>query len=176
MATTLAAIQLRPWTRADRRALAAWPAAHLPLHWQCSGSSSGPRISYAITGPGSILIGRITLRDIQASAARLGIYLHPAWTGRGYGRQAMTQFGALAATAGYHLLRLDVAMDNQRAIRCYHRCGWKVVMSFCRAEHWYYEMQLEVAHASSAVIAQYTVVDGGDRGLCDLPDRALARG
>ena len=85
------------------------------------------------------------------------------------------QFGALAATAGYHALRLDVAMDNQRAIRCYVRCGWVVVMSFSREGHWYYEMQLEVTHASSAITAQHVIADGADRGVCEFSDRALAR-
>jgi RimJ/RimL family protein N-acetyltransferase len=125
-----ASLRVRAWhKRKDRQAIAAWPASTTPATWQATLPSNDRRISYAVELlPEEQLIGRITLRDFQASTARLGIYLHPAHVGRGYGTTALRLFLRTIFDAGeLACIQLDVAADNQQAIRCYYKCGFRVV-------------------------------------------------
>ena len=125
-ALTGARVAIRPWQRGDRRTIAHWPEFVQPAHWSLVASNDGPRSSYAIDHQAeSRLIGRITLRDRAGDTARLGIYLHPDYCGQGYGTEALRRFCRLAAeTLGLTWLKLDVAIDNARAISCYRKCGF----------------------------------------------------
>ena len=126
MATALKQRQItvRPWSRRDRKALAAWPPATIVAAWANTGTAWGRRESHAILLEG-LLIGRITLRDVQPGAeARLGIYLHPDYVGRGYGSTALAHFLATFFES-FYCLKLDVAVGNDRALRCYRRLGFE---------------------------------------------------
>lgn len=124
-------VVVRPWhPRRDRSAIGRWPEPILPLHWAETVAVQGQRQSWAIDHAGQ-LAGRITLRAFghnelhNRSMARLGIYLHPELYGRGIGTAALVQFFAISPV---DYLRLDVASDNQRAMQCYKRAGFRV---FC---------------------------------------------
>ena len=161
---TLAAgprVALRPWhTRHDRSAIAQWPQSELPPHWGLVGSPAGPRMSFAVDLVAEPrLIGRITLREITATSARLGAYLHPAYVAQGFGTEALLLFCAHAD----HVLQLarlvlDVASDNERAIRCYRRCGFATIATVTRAGFTFLEME---RHASAT-----TVSVGRAAGVC----------
>jgi ribosomal protein S18 acetylase RimI-like enzyme len=70
-------------------------------------------------------VGRISLREFCGEfGAKLGIYLHPERYGQGIGTEAMRQFLAIAPV---ECISLDVAVDNQRAIRCYQKVGFQFV-------------------------------------------------
>lgn len=119
-----ASVTLRPWTRGDRRAIAAWPHPELPAAWLATGPVAGPRESYAIETRAG-LIGRLTLRDITSTSAWIGIYLHPEWYGRGYGSDALSRASEhLLSAGGLRQLTLDVADTNHRAQRAYRRAGY----------------------------------------------------
>jgi RimJ/RimL family protein N-acetyltransferase len=88
------------------------------------------------------LIGRITLRDIASEGARLGIVLEPGFTGQGYGREALAIFCRhIFHSVGLAALWLDVASDNQRAIRCYVASGFRVVGTTDRGGYGFVEME-----------------------------------
>lgn len=137
-------LTLRAWhKRRDRSAIEHWPQAELPPHWGLVESSTGPRNSYALDLTAEQrLIGRITLRDMTADSARLGIYLHPAYTSQGFGSEALVIFCAYAdGVLQLASLALDVAADNERAIRCYRRCGFVTRAIVARHGHKFYEME-----------------------------------
>ena len=134
-------VGVRPWTRQDRSALARWPSLETPAHWAQSGPVSGPRISYAVDLiPIAQLIGRITIRNQVGGLADLGIYLHPEWLGRGYGPAALLVMQRYLFAQDMRALTLDVAVDNDRAIRAYQRAGWEVEGLIERSGHAYHVM------------------------------------
>lgn len=149
MALNSPVVTLRAWTRSDYRRCRHWPAAPVPQHWltPLHPASGEPQTSIAICADNS-LVGRINLRPCREwfghSSARLGIYLRPGWYGHGIGQQALRQ---LPAYAGVETLRLDVAADNQLAIRCYRRVGFGALYIVWADEATYIEMMWE-AYAS----------------------------
>ena len=154
-------VALRPWRRrTDRSAIARWPQSELPPHWGLVASSAGPRVSFAVDLVAEPrLIGRITLREITAASARLGTYLHPAYTSQGFGTEALLLFCAHAdEVLQLRRLVLDVAVDNERAIRCYRHCRFETVATVTRSGFAFLEME---RHASSP-----TVSVGPAAGLC----------
>lgn len=134
-------VRVRKWERRDRSAIEHWPRPELPAGWLDAGAVVGPRVSFAVdTWPAGQLIGRITLRDIQADAARIGIYLHPEWCNQGYGSEALRLVVAAAPQWGIRQLDLDVAADNLRAIRAYQKAGFRVVAALQRGGLLFWEM------------------------------------
>lgn len=122
-------ILVRPWRRGDTRRHYRWPASTLPAHWITPGvdpAIDSQRENWAIDCQGS-LVGKITLYDhnrhhLHNPSARLGIYLRPGFYGQGIGSGALNLFFAVCSAT---YLRLDVAADNERAIRCYKRVGFR---------------------------------------------------
>lgn len=139
-------VGLRTWTRRDRSTIGRWPQVSAPAHWADIGpTDGGSRISFAVDAlVRGGLIGRISLRDIQEFTAKLGIYLHPTWVGQGYGSQALLALQRHVARHGLRWLTLDVAIDNTRAVRVYHKTGWKVIGFVQRGGYDYYEMRIEL--------------------------------
>lgn len=125
----LGTISLRPWNRRrDRSEIERWPAPSIPQHWmQVLGEMTGQRQSWAIVAgddqAGAQLVGRLTLRDFHSvwSNARIGIYLRPDCYGQGIGTRALEAFMALSPV---DFLLADVALDNERARRCYEKAGF----------------------------------------------------
>jgi diamine N-acetyltransferase len=95
---------------------------------------SGSHRQYAVDDRGGVLVGKISLREIDwyARSAVLGISFRPDRLGEGLGTDALSAllsyyFGPL----GMEALFLDVAAHNERARRCYERCGFRRL-----GEHW----------------------------------------
>lgn len=137
---------IRSWSRKDRSSIERWPADDLPVHWRAispvSSGEAGQRQSFAVMRHcDATLIGRITLREIAAGCARIGIVIHPELRGQGYGQEALRTFLVVARQPlRLAVLRLDVASDNHRARWAYERAGWVEIGSQTRGEHRYIEM------------------------------------
>jgi RimJ/RimL family protein N-acetyltransferase len=123
-------IGIRPWNRRrDRQQIDHWPpyAPALPAHWLTAPAPvHGECVTYAVdllSLPADRLVGRITTRSVEGVAV-LGIALHPAHLGAGLGTEALNLFPQVGRQIGLALLRLDVAVENVRAIRCYERVGF----------------------------------------------------
>jgi aminoglycoside 6'-N-acetyltransferase len=85
---------------------------------------------YAIEAGGEVvgLIQSWEETDPQYRHAGLDLALHPAWHGRGLGTDAVRTLARhLVTDGGHHRLTIDPAADNERAIRCYGRVGFKPV-------------------------------------------------
>jgi GNAT superfamily N-acetyltransferase len=52
------------------------------------------------------------------------LYLEPAWRGQGIGPRAIEFASAWCVARGMQALRLEVARDNQHALRIYERAGF----------------------------------------------------
>ncbi|MGB8658025.1 MAG: GNAT family protein [Candidatus Zixiibacteriota bacterium] len=84
----------------------------------------------AIDNPEGQLIGFVTLYKIdpQEKTAWLGIYLGCEFVDRGFGTDAtLTLLRYYFDALRFEELFLDVASHNQRAIRCYEKCGFRFV-------------------------------------------------
>ena len=66
--------------------------------------------------------------------ANMGIRIRCDLCGRGYGRETLGALLTAALDAGIRSIRLDVAATNQRAIRCYEKCGMRITGE-CWQEH-----------------------------------------
>jgi diamine N-acetyltransferase len=140
---------LREFVRADVDRWLEWPRHGDPLfhvfnpppmsarqrdsYWANHRQSSASR-QFAVDDLSGVLVGKISLREIDwyARSAVLGISFRPDRLGQGLGTDAMRvllsyYFGPL----GMEALFLDVAAHNERARRCYERCGFRHL-----GEHW----------------------------------------
>lgn len=139
-----AGLQLRELRREDLDEMDNWPRYHEPdLQWANLDLGTSwqkeawyrrehhdpTRRRFAIVVDGAV-VGVLGLRNIdyRRGVATLGIRLSPAQVGRGYGTEAIKS--ALSYAFRHLRLRqvdLDVAEDNHRALRCYLKCGFRVV-------------------------------------------------
>jgi RimJ/RimL family protein N-acetyltransferase len=55
-----------------------------------------------------------------------GVYVRPAWRGRGLGAALVTAAMDWARGQGVEVVRLAVVTTNAAAVRCYARCGFNV--------------------------------------------------
>lgn len=136
--------RLRWWTTQDDQRQRAWPLYPDPCShlWNIprSNTSSGifgsystwMRRAWAIDDQQGILIGRISLRDIEqrTGRARLGISLAAPYVGQGLGTEALRLFlDYFFYELSFTTMVLDVAAFNRRAVRCYERLGFATVSS-----------------------------------------------
>lgn len=132
-------VTLRSWQRGDTLAQELWPRYTEPFSslWNIPRTISyddvvgrgwsGQRYAWAVEDAGRRLIGRISLREVDAkgASARLGISLAQPYVGQGLGTEALVlflehYFGPL----GFARMHLDVAAFNRRAVRCYEQLGF----------------------------------------------------
>lgn len=135
-------VVIRPLRLADLDEMNTWPLSDDPRYklfdWPiCSPAQNEiwfdnlirdpSRVYYAVEDETDHLIGRISLREIRKHwSARLGIGFGAPFVGRGYGTEALQIFlKYYFQVLGFERLVLDVAAINERAIRCYLRCGFK---------------------------------------------------
>ncbi|MEV4702536.1 GNAT family protein [Actinoplanes sp. NPDC049316] len=137
---TGALVVLRPATEDDVPALAAIRATpEVRARWRGDDDASAEiRESIAEMGDRHLAIlvdGRVA-GVIQWSAeedpdyrhASVDIYLDPAVHGRGMGTDAVRTLAAhLIDVEGFHRLVIDPAADNEPAIRCYAKVGFRPV-------------------------------------------------
>jgi diamine N-acetyltransferase len=140
---------LREFSRADVDRWLEWPRHADPLYsvfnappmttrqrdsyWASQRQSSTSRL-YAVEDFSGVLVGRIGLREIDwyALSAVLGVSFRSDRLGEGLGTDAMQVFlSFFFGPLGMDVLFLDVAAYNQRARRCYERCGFRHL-----GEHW----------------------------------------
>lgn len=140
---------LREFSRADVDRWLEWPRHSDPLYhvfnappmtlrqrdsyWASQRQSPTSRL-YAVEDLSGALIGRIGLREIDwyALSAVLGISFRADRLGKGLGTDAMQTFlSYFFGPLGMEVLFLDVAAYNERARRCYERCGFRPL-----GEHW----------------------------------------
>ncbi len=133
-------VRLRPASRADLPALL--PIRKTPevyARWR-GGEDLVAAIEEDLEEPGStpyvIELGGRVVGWIQWSSeeepdyrhANIDIYVDPAVHGRGVGTDAVrTMARHLIVTHGHHRLAIDPAADNDAAIRCYSKVGFKPV-------------------------------------------------
>ncbi len=92
------------------------------------------RRTFAIETHEQLLIGRLTLRDIdhKKASARLGITIGSPYVSQGYGTEALACFlDAFFGPMRFRTMVLDVAALNERAVRCYRTLGFQATGS-----HW----------------------------------------
>jgi len=88
------------------------------------------RKSYAIENEHGRVIGYLSIRNINwiKRESELGIVLDPAYINQGYGSEALWVFlGHYFETLKMQSLKLRTAKFNKRAIRCYQRCGFRII-------------------------------------------------
>ncbi len=142
-------IRVRPFTRADVDAWQAWPDYEEQLLVGTSPRRMSPdqrsrwfdditqrqrQIPFAVDGETVPMIGRIFLRHVRHAegSAVLGIDLHPAFLGQGYGTESLRAFlHYYFESMGFDRMLLSVAAHNVRARRCYESLGFQTVGS-----HW----------------------------------------
>jgi diamine N-acetyltransferase len=140
---------IREFTRADVDRWLEWPRHDDPLFYVFNPPAMSPRqrdsywISkrqaaesrqYAVDDLTGALVGRISLREIDwySRCGVLGISFRRDRLSQGLGTDAMKAFlGYYFGPLGMEALFLDVAAHNERARRCYERCGFHRI-----GEHW----------------------------------------
>lgn len=137
---------IRPWQRYDDELANDWPPYNDPLDplwnlprqtsitetWSSFFDVGNQRRSWAVEDYDGNLMGRISLREIdeRKSQARLGITFGAPYVGRGLGTEAMAVFlDDYFTSQGFHVMVLDVAAPNVRAVRSYQRLGFSYVES-----------------------------------------------
>jgi aminoglycoside 6'-N-acetyltransferase len=133
-------VRLRPATSADVAALARIRRTpEVFARWR-GGGDLGAAVEEDLAETGStpyvIELHQKVVGFIQWSAedepdyryANIDLYLDPAVHGRGLGADAVrTMARHLINDHGHHRLEIDPAADNQQAIRCYTKVGFRPV-------------------------------------------------
>ena len=139
-------LSIRTWTLHDDELADEWPPYNDPTEplwnlprqvgfsdqWGQLLEVTGMRRTWAVENPAGCLIGRISLREIDArkAQARLGITFGAPYIGQGLGTEALALFLDYYFTDfGFLTMLLDVAAPNQRAVRSYERLGFSFVGS-----------------------------------------------
>jgi RimJ/RimL family protein N-acetyltransferase len=141
--------RVRPFTRADVDLWQAWPDYDEVLLVGTSPRRMSPdqrsrwfdditqrqrQIPFAVDGDTADMIGRIFLRHVRYDerSAVLGIDMHPAYVGHGYGTECLGAFlQHYFENMGLERMLLSVAAHNVRAKRCYESLDFVEVGS-----HW----------------------------------------
>ena len=134
-------VAIRPMVRDDVDALAAWERHADPRYrmydvgplsaqegdalWRALSEPAGVRQPFVAVVEGRV-VAQLVLRDIRPDegSAELGIMVDPGRIGRGLGRRILRAFAGYCAENGYRRLTLEVAADNQRAVRAYQAAGF----------------------------------------------------
>jgi aminoglycoside 6'-N-acetyltransferase len=133
-------VRLRPAATDDVPALAAIRNTPEVRAWWRGGDDMEAAVREDLAEPGSTpftieIDGRV-VGWIQWSAeeepdyrhASIDIYVDPAVYGRGVGTDAVrTMARHLIVDHGHHRIEIDPAADNERAIRCYSKVGFRPV-------------------------------------------------
>lgn len=91
-------------------------------------TSSLFEVAFAVLVPGGGRAGTVVYRNLsrRRRSAEIGIELHPEYRGRGLGPRAVRALlGYLFDVLGLRRVWLRVLPENERAIRCYEKCGFR---------------------------------------------------
>lgn len=101
--------------------------------WYRSKTFRRSKLCFGVLNEENRLIGYLTIKDIRIfrRTAKLGIVFDPSNIDKGYGTETINTllnyfFNEMKMRAMY----LDVARHNTRAIRCYEKCGFRVVREY----------------------------------------------
>ena len=146
---TGARTRVRVFSRTDVDAWQAWPDYDEQLlvgtsprrmsldqraRWYDDITQRQRQMPFAVEDETGFMIGRIFLRHVrhEERSAVLGIDLHPAYLGQGYGTESLGAFlHHYFDNMGFERMLLSVAAHNARARRCYESLGFTTVGS-----HW----------------------------------------
>ncbi|MGC8667021.1 MAG: GNAT family N-acetyltransferase [Chthonomonadales bacterium] len=109
-------------------------------------AARGIHLSLALVTDTGEIVGHGFIANIRSMAPTLGIGLRDDYIGRGYGRMLMEQLLALADADNLPLVTLTVVKSNERALRLYLRCGFRITgEATFRApnDSWYMERRAE---------------------------------
>lgn len=101
--------------------------------WYRERVSKSTAKSFAVLLDGRVTIGLINLKNIRSllKVASLGIVFNPKYINKGYGTTSLKAIiKYYFETMNMRSLYLDVAKHNKRAIRCYEKCGFKIVKTY----------------------------------------------
>ena len=62
----------------------------------------------------------------------MGVRIHPDLCGKGYGTESLGALLQAVLRSGIRCIRLDVAATNERAVRCYQKCGMRITEEWWR--------------------------------------------
>ena len=124
-------VQIRPMREMDLEGDTEWarmnPEKLREYYWR---SQEEPQLGpFVILNEDRERIGRIEYTAYRPSERRTqcNIFLSERYTGRGYGADALSTFSTfLFETLEINAIGLIVNMKNERAIRCYQKCGYKI--------------------------------------------------
>ena len=105
--------------------------------WILARVANAGRIYFAIQDEAGVLIGEMSLREINSRArtSRLGIHLASNKRGLGYGREAMEALlEHYFMDMRYNVLFLDVAAHNLRALKLYESLQFRHLGPFWRID------------------------------------------
>lgn len=86
------------------------------------------------------VIGTITVSEQEQSTTLSGFAVHPAYQGKGYGKDILSYMVHTLITKGISTIELDVETKNNHALKLYTQCGFEM-----KKKHDYYNvMNLEV--------------------------------
>jgi RimJ/RimL family protein N-acetyltransferase len=128
MALVLPDLQLREWTKQDRRQANRWPADTNPACWYAGAAGAAQRKSWAVL-VGEQTVGRLTLRGFGAdgNTAVLGTYFSPD-ARNGISRYAYRMFlQSIPLQLGLNAVLGDIHEANKLAINVSLKSGFKVV-------------------------------------------------
>ena len=132
-------VQIRPMKEADMEGDTGWArmeSEKLRAHYLES-EDNPQRELFVILNEDKERIGRIEYVGYRPSERRTqcNIFLAEDFTGRGYGTEALSIFSTfLFDTLEIDAIGLLVDMKNERAIRCYQKCGYKIQHRFPEKE------------------------------------------
>ncbi|MEW6547038.1 MAG: GNAT family protein [Bacillota bacterium] len=85
-------------------------------------------VAFRVLLPGGQRVGTVAYRNLsrRRGSAEIGIELYPDYRGQGLGPRAIRALlGYLFDSLGLRRVWLRVMPDNERAIRCYEKCGFR---------------------------------------------------
>ncbi|GAA0799972.1 GNAT family N-acetyltransferase [Spirilliplanes yamanashiensis] len=128
--------------RSTAAVLGRWPLADESLEAELAADVAGQDgVEFLAVVVGGAVVGAVQWAaedDPMYRHAGIDIYLDPAVHGRGIGTDAVRTLARhLVRELGHHRLVIDPAADNEPAIRCYAKVGFKpvgVMRQYERAE------------------------------------------
>ena len=76
-------------------------------------------------------IGSIWLEGKDIRLVKLGVFIaDPAYRDKGIGKLAIQQMITIAESDGIHVIALNVRTENERAVKAYTACGFKITKRF----------------------------------------------
>lgn len=159
----------------DLKEIAAWPAYPPPYHgmsmdairrepdglfwWQQFDHPD--RCHYSVVSKTGEILGihafaRIDWR--KGAVRNMGCRIRPDVCDMGYGTETLRLLLAEVMASGMMVIQLDTLADNSRAIRCYEKCGMRIVDMLRDKNLWYNEMEM-ARNPMSGVLPSETELD-----------------